>query len=74
MACSSFIAVQGVGRTGTFLAALTIVDAIDKQSSFSIEEIVYRLSLQRVHSVCKASQYITLYRMAESYTAPTQFK
>jgi len=57
----------GVGRTGTFLAALAIVDAIDQGNPFSIEEIVYRLSLQRVHSVSKASQYITLHRLAERY-------
>lgn len=57
----------GVGRTGTFLAALAIVDAIDQGKQFSIEEIVYRLSLQRVHSVAKHSQYITLHRLAESY-------
>jgi hypothetical protein len=55
----------GVGRTGTFLAALAIVDAIEQNLPFSIEEIVYRLSLQRVHSVGKASQYITLHRLAE---------
>jgi protein tyrosine phosphatase len=58
----------GVGRTGTFLAALAIVDAIDKELPFSIEEIVYRLSLQRVHTVAKFSQYITLHRLAEAYT------
>lgn len=57
----------GVGRTGTFFAALAIVDAIDRGESFSIEEIVYRLSLQRVHSVGKFSQYITLHRLAENY-------
>ena len=58
----------GVGRTGTFFAALAIVDAIDRKESFSIEEIVYRLSLQRVHSVGKSSQYITLHRLAELYS------
>lgn len=57
----------GVGRTGTFLASLAIVDAIDKGLPFSIEEIVYRLSLQRIHSVAKFGQYITLHRLAESY-------
>jgi hypothetical protein len=57
----------GVGRTGTFLASLAIVDAIDKGEPFSIEEIVYRLSLQRVHSVGKDSQYVTLHRLAEAY-------
>src|SRR5262249_10572397 len=39
----------GVGRTGTFLAAIAIVDAIEKGLPFSIEEIVYRLSLQRIN-------------------------
>lgn len=57
----------GVGRTGTFLASLAIVDAIDQQTPFSIEEIVFRLSLQRIHSVAKPGQYITLHRLAESY-------
>jgi len=57
----------GVGRTGTFLATLAILDAIDQGLPFSIEEIVYRLSLQRVHSVAKFAQYITLHRVAESY-------
>jgi protein tyrosine phosphatase len=57
----------GVGRTGTFLASLAIVDAIDRGLPFSIEEIVYRLSLQRVHSVAKFGQYITLHRLAEAY-------
>jgi len=57
----------GVGRTGTFLASLAIVDALDKGLPFSIEEIVYRLSLQRVYSVAKSGQYITLHRLAEIY-------
>jgi protein tyrosine phosphatase len=57
----------GVGRTGTFLAALAIVDVIDQGKILSIEEIVYKLSLQRVHSVGKFTQYITLHRLAESY-------
>lgn len=57
----------GVGRTGTFLAALAIVNAIDRAEPFSIEEIVYRLSLQRVHSVGKCGQYITLHKLAEIY-------
>ena len=57
----------GVGRTGTFLAAMAIADAIDEGTPFSIEEIVYRLSLQRISSVAKFGQYITLHRLAESY-------
>ncbi|MBI3508502.1 MAG: hypothetical protein HY069_02545 [Chlamydiia bacterium] len=56
----------GVGRTGTFLAALAIVDAIDKGIPLSIEEIVYRLSLQRVKCVYTPKQYITLHRLAEA--------
>ncbi|HSX26490.1 MAG TPA: tyrosine-protein phosphatase [Chlamydiales bacterium] len=55
----------GVGRTGTFLAALAVVEAIEQKTPFSIEEIVYRLSLQRIQSVSKESQYITLHRLAE---------
>ncbi len=57
----------GVGRTGTFLAALAIVDAIDRGEQLSIEEIVYRLSLQRFQCVAKLSQYIVLHRLAEKY-------
>lgn len=57
----------GVGRTGTFLASLAIVNAIDTGLPFSIEEIVYRLSLQRVFSVTKFAQYIVLHRLAENY-------
>ena len=57
----------GVGRTGTFLASLAIVDAIDQGIPFSIEEIVYRLSLQRIYTVAKFGQYITLHRLAEIY-------
>ncbi len=54
----------GVGRTGTFLAALAILDAT--KSPFSIEEIVYRLAVQRKNCVGEAAQYITLYRLAET--------
>ncbi|MEI6242572.1 MAG: tyrosine-protein phosphatase [Chlamydiota bacterium] len=57
----------GVGRTGTFLAALSIVVAIDRKIPFSIEEIVYKLSLQRIYSVAQKKQYITLHRLAEEY-------
>lgn len=57
----------GVGRTGTFLAGLAIVDAIDKEEPFSIEEIVYQISLQRAHSIAKFRQYTTLYKLAELY-------
>lgn len=59
----------GVGRTGTFLAALAIIDAIDNEEPFSIEEIVLRLSLQRVHSVARGVAYLALYRLAEEYSS-----
>ncbi len=55
----------GVGRSGTFLAAWAILDAIEAGQPFSIEEIVYRLSLQRIRSVARRDQYITLHKLAE---------
>jgi hypothetical protein len=57
----------GVGRTGTFLAAVAIVDAIDRGKPLSIEEIVYQLALQRIHAVSRITQYETLHRLAEEY-------
>ncbi|MBS0625896.1 MAG: hypothetical protein JSS32_07595 [Verrucomicrobia bacterium] len=57
----------GVGRTGTFLASMAAIDAIDRGQPFSIEEIVYRLSLQRIFSVYSPVQYITVHRLAEAY-------
>ena len=57
----------GVGRTGTFLASIAILDAIDRNEPFSIEEITYYLSLQRVNSVAQPPQYVTLHRLAEIY-------
>lgn len=61
----------GVGRTGTFLAALEIVNAIDEQKPFSIKQIVFRLSLQRAHSVMTPQQYETLYELARIYQEQT---
>lgn len=63
----------GVGRTGTFLAALAILDALENGAPLSIEELVYRLSLQRIHTVAKPAQYITLHRMAELYLRKMSF-
>ncbi len=68
--CNGLLAVHcsaGVGRTGTFLAALAIVDVIDSKKPLSISEIVYKISLQRIYGVSTPSQYITLYRLAELY-------
>lgn len=59
----------GVGRTGTFFAALLIIRAIENREPFSIEEIVYRLSLQRPIAVGHSSQYVTLHALAEEYLA-----
>jgi hypothetical protein len=58
----------GVGRTGSFYAALAIVSAIDRVgSSFSIEEIVQNLRQQRARSVAHDNQYEMLHRLAELY-------
>lgn len=68
----------GVGRTGTFIAAFLILDEIDKQLksgvkvdnlNFSIEEIVYKITLQRAYLVGEKSQYLTLYKLAQEYLA-----
>lgn len=58
----------GVGRTGSFYAALAIVSAIDRAAdSFSIEEIVQNLRQQRARSVAHDNQYEMLHRLAELY-------
>lgn len=66
----------GVGRTGTFIAGYVLLEEIDRQLSakytfdtldISIEKIVMQLSLQRLHMVATAEQYITLHRLADLY-------
>jgi protein tyrosine phosphatase len=70
IACHCF---GGVGRTGTFIAAYTIIDALEKLKKqnkiieISIEKIVAQLALQRFLMVAQASQYVTLYRVVDHY-------
>lgn len=76
---SDLIAVHcsaGVGRTGTFIAAFLILNEIDKQSkngvhvdklNISIEEIVYKITLQRAYLVGEKAQYLTLHKLVQEY-------
>ncbi len=66
----------GVGRTGTFIAAFTLLHLIDQQIAdgvniedinISVEEIVAKLSLQRFHMVSQKTQYGDLYRLVDLY-------
>lgn len=66
----------GVGRTGTFIAAFTLLHLIDQQIAaginiedinISVEEIVAKLSLQRFHMVSQKVQYGSLYRLVDLY-------
>jgi hypothetical protein len=68
----------GVGRTGTFIAAFLILDEIDKQLksgmridklNISIEEIVYKITLQRAYLVGEKAQYLTLHKLVQEYLA-----
>lgn len=68
----------GVGRTGTFIAAFLILEEIDKQLksgvrpdklNLSIEELVYKITLQRAYLVGEKSQYLTLYKVVQEYLA-----
>ncbi|MGI4851230.1 MAG: protein-tyrosine phosphatase family protein [Janthinobacterium lividum] len=62
--CSS-----GVGRTGTFLAALTLADIIDQSGlkELSIEKVVLELSIQRPNLMNTSKQYLMLYRFVDYY-------
>ena len=64
------------GATGIFFAALEIVDAIDNGKPFSIEEIIFKLSIQRKDIVpnhnpyeSRYAHYKALYELAEEYLA-----
>lgn len=66
----------GVGRTGTFLAAFTLLNEVDRQLEsgysvdelkISIEETVLKLSLQRKYQVARFDQYWTLYLALKHY-------
>lgn len=66
----------GVGRTGTFIAGLLLIQEIDRQIAsgikkeavdVSVEKVVMQLSLQRLYMVAKAEQYLSLYRLVDAY-------
>jgi protein tyrosine phosphatase len=66
----------GVGRTGTFISAICILDAIDEQLEkgthlsdikLSIAEIFMYLNFYRPWLIAKPSQYVTLYRLVDYY-------
>ena len=60
---------SGVGRTGTFLAALVLADTIDRSGlqQLSLEQIVLELSIQRPNLISRAKQYVMLYRFVDYY-------
>lgn len=75
--------VNGAGRTGTFIAGFALLQEIDRQIAagvkladldISIEKIVMQLALQRVYMVSKPEQYLTLYRLVDSYIQHLQKK
>lgn len=66
----------GVGRTGTFIAAICLLDEIDEQLAngvaaeevqISIAKLFLYLNFHRPWLVAKPSQYVTLYRTVEWY-------
>ncbi|PWU07469.1 MAG: hypothetical protein C5B43_00335 [Verrucomicrobia bacterium] len=59
----------GVGRTGTFIAALILAELLDSLdlSEISIEELVLKLSIQRHSMVSNLKQYSLLYEFVEFY-------
>lgn len=67
---------NGVGRTGTVIAAIALLDEAEKQIEsgvpidqiqISVEETVYKLSLQRFYMCAQIPQYESLYRVLELY-------
>lgn len=64
----------GVGRTGTFIAAFILLSEIDRQLEtgeeirISIEELVFKLSLQRKYMVTRLAQYQTLHDVVAIYS------
>lgn len=60
---------SGVGRTGTFIAAILIADFLDRNplENLSIEKLTLYLSIQRPNLVGTAAQYVLLYQFAAHY-------
>jgi len=72
---------NGVGRTGTVIAAIALLDEADRQVGagiprdqikVSVEETVLRLSLQRFFMCAQIPQYESLYRVLELYVNDTK--
>ncbi len=68
----------GVGRTGTFIAAYTLLDEIDRQFAkdtrldqlqISIEKVFWQLSLQRAFVINRYSYYRLLHQLVSKYVA-----
>ncbi len=66
----------GVGRTGTFISAICLLDEIDEQLAsgisrqhiqLNIPKLFLYLNFHRPWLVAKPSQYLTLYRTADWY-------
>lgn len=66
----------GVGRTGTFISAICLLDMIDEQLAngatpeeiqLSIAQLFYYLNFHRPWLVAKPGQYLTLYRTVDWY-------
>ncbi|MCH9633160.1 MAG: hypothetical protein S4CHLAM6_15120 [Chlamydiae bacterium] len=66
----------GVGRTGTFLAIVCLLEEIDKQLAcgkslddleLSISELFLKLNFSRRQLISREAQYITVYRAVDYY-------
>ena len=66
----------GVGRTGTFIAATCLLDAIDEQLkdgikpnnlNINIAKLFMYLNFHRPWLIATSSQYITLYKVVDFY-------
>jgi len=66
----------GVGRTGTFIAGYALISEIDTQLKngvhpkdvrVSVDEVVWKVSLQRAFALSNFDQYETVYRLVDYY-------
>jgi len=66
----------GVGRSGVFISAYTLMDDIDRQIAqgihiddlnINIDRVIWELSLQRPFAVTHFPQYLTLYQFVNCY-------
>jgi hypothetical protein len=70
----------GVGRTGVFLAAYTLIHEIDEQVAkgiqqeslqISVDRVIWELSLQRPLMVSDFVQYLSLHELVNTYVEST---